>query len=335
VTNWWKFVGVVLFLRLEPELDRETCSEHGSLCVVMPAPWDIRYYRQTSGRGSVITLVKKIPGGWAGVSSDDRIGRVDLKERQTFTNAQVGGVRYSAATAMSDAEKALVVARVDAAVANGSLIIFPRYGEPTSSWLGSGSQALLGMATIWFMGPGRLAQLIRWSLRSRYRFGSVILVFLLSRDVMYRMGFIDLITSYVDAALNYAGWCRTQLAEVSDAYHHAEESFRWYLEVISRFIDTQRLFLFLTAGIFLMICYVRSEGVWEAEADSPTSSGAPSRDSTPPVSPRGSTDIVHEEIIGLMKHSNKTINRFLPFFFNYLEPKTVWQERNPFQASSQ
>jgi len=42
-----------------------------------------------------------------------------------------------------------------------------------------------------------------------------------------------------------------------------------------------------------------------------------------------------EEIIGLMKHSNKTINRFLPFFFNYLEPKTVWQERNPFQASSQ
>ena len=41
-----------------------------------------------------------------------------------------------------------------------------------------------------------------------------------------------------------------------------------------------------------------------------------------------------EEIIGLMKHSNKTINRFLPFFFNYLEPKTVWQERNPFQTSS-
>ena len=42
-----------------------------------------------------------------------------------------------------------------------------------------------------------------------------------------------------------------------------------------------------------------------------------------------------EEIMGLMKHSNKTINRFLPFFFNYLEPKTTWQERNPFQASSQ
>jgi predicted N-acyltransferase len=42
-----------------------------------------------------------------------------------------------------------------------------------------------------------------------------------------------------------------------------------------------------------------------------------------------------EEIIGLMKHSNKTINRFLPFFFNYLEPKTAWQERNPFQASLQ
>ncbi len=42
-----------------------------------------------------------------------------------------------------------------------------------------------------------------------------------------------------------------------------------------------------------------------------------------------------EEMVGLMKHSSKIINRFLPFFFNYLEPKTVWQERNPFQASSQ
>ena len=42
-----------------------------------------------------------------------------------------------------------------------------------------------------------------------------------------------------------------------------------------------------------------------------------------------------EEMVGLMKHSNKLINRFLPFFFNYLEPKTVWQGRNPFQASSQ
>ncbi len=42
-----------------------------------------------------------------------------------------------------------------------------------------------------------------------------------------------------------------------------------------------------------------------------------------------------EEMVGLMKHSSKLINRFLPFFFNYLEPKTVWQERNPFQASSQ
>ena len=42
-----------------------------------------------------------------------------------------------------------------------------------------------------------------------------------------------------------------------------------------------------------------------------------------------------EEMVGLMKHSNKLISRFLPFFFNYLEPKTVWQERNPFQASSQ
>lgn len=42
-----------------------------------------------------------------------------------------------------------------------------------------------------------------------------------------------------------------------------------------------------------------------------------------------------EKMIGMMRHSNKSINHFLPFFFNYLEPKTVWQERNPFQSSSQ
>ncbi len=40
-----------------------------------------------------------------------------------------------------------------------------------------------------------------------------------------------------------------------------------------------------------------------------------------------------EKMIGIMRHSNKSINRFLPFFFNYLEPKTVWQERSPFRAS--
>jgi hypothetical protein len=42
-----------------------------------------------------------------------------------------------------------------------------------------------------------------------------------------------------------------------------------------------------------------------------------------------------ETMIGLMRHSNKTINRFLPFFFNYLEPKIVWNERSPFQTTSQ
>ena len=42
-----------------------------------------------------------------------------------------------------------------------------------------------------------------------------------------------------------------------------------------------------------------------------------------------------ETMIGLMRHSIKAINRFLPFFFNYLEPKIVWKERSPFQITSQ
>ena len=40
-----------------------------------------------------------------------------------------------------------------------------------------------------------------------------------------------------------------------------------------------------------------------------------------------------ETMIGLMRHSNKAINYFLPFFFNYLEPKIVWKERSPFQEN--
>nr|WP_315159352.1 8-amino-7-oxononanoate synthase [uncultured Flavobacterium sp.] len=38
-----------------------------------------------------------------------------------------------------------------------------------------------------------------------------------------------------------------------------------------------------------------------------------------------------ETMYGLMEHKNPIINYFLPRLFNYLEPKTVWQERNPFK----
>lgn len=37
------------------------------------------------------------------------------------------------------------------------------------------------------------------------------------------------------------------------------------------------------------------------------------------------------QMYGLMKHSNPLINIFLPKFFSYFEPKTEWQERNPFK----
>lgn len=38
-----------------------------------------------------------------------------------------------------------------------------------------------------------------------------------------------------------------------------------------------------------------------------------------------------ENMFGLMEHSNKLINRFMPKIFPYLEPKVEWQERNPFK----
>lgn len=42
-----------------------------------------------------------------------------------------------------------------------------------------------------------------------------------------------------------------------------------------------------------------------------------------------------EIMIGIMRHSNKAINYFLPFFFNFLEPKVIWKERSPFQENLQ
>jgi predicted N-acyltransferase len=37
------------------------------------------------------------------------------------------------------------------------------------------------------------------------------------------------------------------------------------------------------------------------------------------------------KMFGLMEHSNFFINKKLDYFFKYLEPETIWQERNPFK----
>lgn len=37
-----------------------------------------------------------------------------------------------------------------------------------------------------------------------------------------------------------------------------------------------------------------------------------------------------EIMYGFMEHKNPIINKLLPYFFNYLEPKTNWKPRNPF-----
>lgn len=37
------------------------------------------------------------------------------------------------------------------------------------------------------------------------------------------------------------------------------------------------------------------------------------------------------EMFGFMKHENKLVNSQIEFLFKYLEPKTIWKERNPFK----
>ena len=37
------------------------------------------------------------------------------------------------------------------------------------------------------------------------------------------------------------------------------------------------------------------------------------------------------EMTAFMRHENKFINKFMPFFIRYFEPKVAWQERNPFK----
>jgi predicted N-acyltransferase len=37
------------------------------------------------------------------------------------------------------------------------------------------------------------------------------------------------------------------------------------------------------------------------------------------------------KMYGLMTHSSRAVNIFLPKIFKYLEPDTVWQQRNPFK----
>ena len=37
------------------------------------------------------------------------------------------------------------------------------------------------------------------------------------------------------------------------------------------------------------------------------------------------------KMYGLMAHSECMVNVFLPKIFTYLEPETIWQERNPFK----
>ncbi|HEX9151474.1 MAG TPA: 8-amino-7-oxononanoate synthase, partial [Flavobacterium sp.] len=37
------------------------------------------------------------------------------------------------------------------------------------------------------------------------------------------------------------------------------------------------------------------------------------------------------KMYGFIEHSNPIINPYMPKIFKYLEPETIWQERNPFK----
>lgn len=46
---------------------------------------------------------------------------------------------------------------------------------------------------------------------------------------------------------------------------------------------------------------------------------------------KSSVGAIPQENFGLMEHSNTLINNKLDYIFDYLEPKTAWQQRNPFK----
>jgi hypothetical protein len=37
------------------------------------------------------------------------------------------------------------------------------------------------------------------------------------------------------------------------------------------------------------------------------------------------------KMYGFIEHSNSIVNSYMPKIFKYLEPETIWQERNPFK----
>ncbi|MFN7099534.1 MAG: GNAT family N-acetyltransferase [Flavobacterium sp.] len=46
---------------------------------------------------------------------------------------------------------------------------------------------------------------------------------------------------------------------------------------------------------------------------------------------KSSVGAIPVKMFGLMRHSNPLINKCMPLLFPYLEPETIWQERNPFK----
>lgn len=48
---------------------------------------------------------------------------------------------------------------------------------------------------------------------------------------------------------------------------------------------------------------------------------------------KSSVGAIPVEVFGFLEHSNTMINQYIGRIFNYLEPKTVWQQRHPFKLT--
>jgi predicted N-acyltransferase len=46
---------------------------------------------------------------------------------------------------------------------------------------------------------------------------------------------------------------------------------------------------------------------------------------------KSSIGAISEDVYGIIKHTNPTLNRFMERLFNYFEPKIEWKERSPFK----
>jgi hypothetical protein len=250
----------------------------------MPSPWDRRYVKESDSVGWEVLLVKRLAGRgqWAGVKPDLGIGIVDLNARGHVTTMPAAGVRYLPAPVLGDAQKQLITAQVDVAVANSTLVSF---GRGSARGLRD-----LGIVLSWFafFGPAQIGVWIRWVTRSRYRIGFFIVSMVILNDLMDRFGVFVWCEIQLSKIMGVMDQMKQAVVDASEFWASVEETFRTYYGIIDRFIDPGRLLIYILVLIFLIYYWWSSDPI--EEPASPTSSTAPSEVNSPVNSPRPGGD---------------------------------------------